>query len=62
MNTETEYRREGSHLYKYDFRSNAYVHCYQNPRLSSLAALIADYERQCRLDEDFNIEDPPLFN
>jgi len=52
MNTETEYRREGSHLYKYDFRSNAYVHCYQNPRLSSLAALIADYEHQCRLEEN----------
>ena len=55
--TVTEYRREGGHLYRYDSDSNAYIHCYQNPRLASLAALIADYEHQCRLDEDFNIEE-----
>jgi hypothetical protein len=52
MKKEVEkYRSEGSHLYELDEASNAYIHCYQNPRTKSLSKLIAEYERADDEDE-----------
>lgn len=38
-----EYRIEGSSLYKYDEKSNCYIHVFRNDRLSG-DALIRAYE------------------
>ena len=50
--TPAQYRREGNHLFQYGSKHDAYVHCYQNPRLSSLAALIRAYENQAWFDAE----------
>lgn len=50
--TPAQYRREGSSLFQYSSKHGAYVHCYQNPRLSSLAALIRAYENQAMINAD----------
>lgn len=50
--TPAQYRREGNSLFQYSKNHGAYVHCYQNPRLSSLAALIRAYENQAWLNAE----------
>ena len=39
-----KYSRQGSHLFEYSAEQNAYVHVYQNARLTTLNALVNAYE------------------
>ena len=52
--TETRpmYRKDWSHLYKYDPSARAYVHVYQDVTIKTLKALIEAYENAQNAQSD----------